>query len=251
MKEKSEEAALELAGEGKFKHLRADIRPIMTCVGTPDEFKSYPGPIVAMRNADEAKKAHFIDYYATKTELDNNKFKNAGEQSYVISTIDKKNKFSTWFKDCTGLVVAGKDKETGDNISFLSHEDPQYFLSGEKNKNKFIIDLRQRLNELKERCVDGTIDARVFGGNYLDYDEYSKENYLESIKLLSSTVIESLRFEPIVITGPKIVRGAGVCDDIFYDNDNRRLYIMRPRVGDSTTEAFVLRDIEEQEKKWL
>jgi hypothetical protein len=41
-----------------------------------------------------------------------------------------------------------------------------------------------------------------------------------------------------------------VTDDIYYDNKERRLYIVRPDVGNATTESFLPSDIEEQRKKW-
>ncbi len=87
----------------------------------------------------------------------------------------------------------------------------------------------------------------IVGGNYFkDLDDFS-ENYLGSIKLLSAETIKVLGFEPVVITGPKIVSGR---DDIFYDNKNRRLYIIRPEVGNASTKSFVHGDIEKQKKEW-
>ncbi|MEK7463328.1 MAG: hypothetical protein AAB621_03145 [Patescibacteria group bacterium] len=231
-----EENIPEAAKPGRSEYLRADIKPIMACIGTPADFEDYPGPTAVFdgyRNAEENNNAHHVDYRASGT--------------YVMSPVDKQDKFSDSFRNCTGLLVAGQDKNTGGNISFLSHESPRFFLLTEEYKNEFIADLEQRLEEIRERCVDGTIDARIVGGNYFTKEKKYMEDYLESIKLLSSEVSKVLGFEPIVVTGPKTLVGN---DDVYYDNEHRRLYIVRPKVGNATSESFVLKDLEEQKKKW-
>lgn len=64
-------------------------------------------------------------------------------------------------------------------------------------------------------------------------------------------------FEPVVITGPKALPDdpTGMAfynyDSIFYENNARRLYIMRPVVGDATTESFLPSEIAKQKDKWL
>lgn len=234
----------------KSEHLKEGVRPIMAGIGTPDQFKSHPGAEAEMfRNLRENKSGTLnVDYYGDPKNLAEQKFKNAGEYSYAISPVDNSNKFSKEFANCTGLVVTGQDKITGENISFLSHQDPKYFLDEMDNKKGgFLDDLRQRLNELKERSVEGTVDAVIVGGNYFKDEAKYKNYYLGSIKLLSEEALKILGFEPVVMTGPKGTSGR---DNVYYDNEHRRLYIMRPGVGNATTESFVRSQIEDQEKKW-
>src|SRR3989344_1434835 len=147
--EKDESLEPEQLERGRFEHLRADIKPIMTCVGTRADFGDHPGPMVIFENPKSKKvvnNAGHVDYYGNSRELTNKGFRNHGDYSYVISTIDKQDKFSDGFRNCTGLLVAGQDKNTGENISFLSHEDPGYFLSSD-GKPHFLIDFRERLEE--------------------------------------------------------------------------------------------------------
>lgn len=246
----------------KFEYLRSDIKPIMACVGKPSDFKDYPGPTAVFDydnldgdNPDfdksNSNNAQHVDYFGDPKELNKEGFSNQGKYSYVISVINNQDKFSNKFKNCTGLLVAGQDKNTGENISFLSHEDPDYFLSSEESRQKFMSDLRKRLEEMKGRSADGTIDARIVGGNYF-IDKYSLDkftkHYLKSIEVLTSEVSEALGFEPVVVMGPKTIKGQ---DDVFYDNEHRRLYIMRPVVGDSTSESFIQKEIKDKEGKWL
>ncbi len=203
------------------EHLKKGINPITACVGTREQFRQEPG-----------KEKEIEDTVS---------------ETYCISSVNSLNKFSKGFVNCTGLVAVGLDKKTGENISFVSHEDPGFFLFNEKNKNKFINDLRQRFEELQKRSAGRTIDAIIVGGNYLNYPEHSKKEYIESIRLLSEEVTKSLGFEPLVIVGPKTTGGG---DDVFYDNEHRRLYIMRREVGKSTTESFHPSELDSQMKKW-
>lgn len=201
-----------------------------------------------------------VNYYGNPDELNKQGFKNPEFDSYVISPIDSLNKFSKSFKNCTGLVVTGIDKETGKNISFLSHQDPAYFLY-KKDSSKFVKDLREQIEKLKKRCLDGTIDAVIVGGNYFKNDKQFQEgylnsirkqfqeDYLNSIKLLSQETENILGFEPVVMTGPKTNPGGGR-DNVFYDNDHRRLYIVRPKVADESTKSYLPSDIDKQEEKW-
>ena len=256
------EAPRESMERGNFEYLRADIKPIMACVGKPSDFKDYPGPTDVFSydklNVGESNSnnAQHVDYFGDPKELTREGFQNQGEYSYVISRINNQDKFSNKFKNCTGLLVAGKDKMTGENISFLSHEDPDYFLSSEESRQKFMSDLRQRLKEIKERSADGTIDARIVGGNYFtDKRDWSGDktnkftkHYLESIKLLAEETSGALGFEPIVVMGPKTKSGQ---DDVFYDNENRRLYIVRAVADAAISGSFVPKEIKEEEKKWL
>jgi hypothetical protein len=239
----------------KQEHLKEGVPAIMACIGTHGQFRENPGAEeVAFREMEsDVPGTHNVDYYGSPRMLAEKNFKNPKARSYVISPIDSLDKFSKSFADCTGLVATGYDKKTGENISFLSHQDPAYFLDDETNRNSFISDLEQRLLELKERCSEGTIDAAIVGGNYFkaeeheDNEEYRK-HYLDSIELLSNETAKILGFKPVAMTGPKTVtRGR---DDVFYENKNRRFYISRPKVGDGSTQSFTPDTIKDQEEKW-
>lgn len=238
----------------KSEHLREGVGPIIACVGTPRQFKEggsdaipevFSDPSLNQSNNSNRN----VNYYGNPAELKSQKFKNAGHHSYVISPVDSSNKFSESFKNCTGLIITGLDRETGKDISFLSHQDPRYFLSGTYDTETFVDDLRNQLTELKKRCIDRTIDAVIVGGNYFQDPNRQKfrEDYIASIELISKEVKDLLGFEPVVITGPKTVSGR---DDVFYDNDHRRLYIMRPGVAMESTKSYLPSNIENQEEKW-
>jgi len=222
----------------KSEHLNEGVSPIMGCVGTPEQFDNFK-----TENADILH-AHNVNYYEDPQKLKENKFKNQGKNSYVISPIDSLNKFSTSFRNCIGLIVTGQDKETGENISFLSHQDPDSFLG--ETREHFLADLKQQLSALKERSVSGTIDAVIVGGDY--YGIQRQKEYVGSIGLVADEVQNLLGFEPVVMTGPKINWNRWIAeDDVFYDNGHRRLYIRRPDVGDASTESYLPSDVI---KKW-
>lgn len=232
-------------------HLKEGVPAIMACIGTPEEFRESTGPEAGLwKYASDIPEADNVDYHGHPDVLVKQNFKNRGKDSYVISPIDSLDKFSRSFVNCTGLLVVGCDKKTGENISFLSHEYPEYFLDSKTNRNSFLSDLRERLAELKERCGEGTIDAAIVGGNYFTTGRKPKDfqkDYLESIELLSAETAKALGFEPVVMTGPKVISGG---EDVFYENKTRRLHILRPEVGDSSTESFAPGAAKDQEKKW-
>jgi hypothetical protein len=229
----------------KSEHLKEGISPIMACVGTYDDFNVAATP----------ENTHDVDFYGGEKYWEDKNFKNFGQGSHVISTVDNANKLSRAYKNCTGVIVAGQDKETGENISFLSHQFPFDFLPADEYRTRFVGNLQQQLEELKQKCIPGTIDAVVVGGNYPQEDvpdknvkaEEYKKSYAETIKLLSNEISKTLGFEPVVITGPKM--GAG-SDSVLYDNKNRRLYLARAEVGNSSMEAYNPKDFELQAKKW-
>ena len=221
-------------------HLKEGIPAIIACVGTHEQFGENPGAEeIAFRDrTPEIPETYNVDYT-----------KSPEGRSYVISPISSSDKFSRGYGDCTGLVAAGRDKKNTENVSFLSHQDPKYFLSSEVNQNNFVSDLEQRLSELKQRCNEGTIDAVIVGGSYREeYPEFQK-NYPDSIALLSKEVEKILGFEPMVMTGPKTQKKGGM-ESVFYQNKERRLYISRPEVGNASTESFVSSAVKDQEKKW-
>lgn len=243
---------LESVNPLKSEHLKQGVRPIMACVGTVEQFieedKDLEDPLLNIRN--KFSNPNNIDYYGQHEELINQGFKNAKYQSYVISSLDNSDKFSKSFKNCTGIIVTGISKDTNENISFLSHQDPRYFLVNRKKKKSFLEDLKEQLISLKEVSIKGTIDAVIVGGNYFKEEWAGKyrRDYLNSIKLLSTEVKNVLGFEPVVTVGPKTIKGRA--DDIFYDNNNRRLYIIRPEVDSPSAESFLPKDIKKQAKKW-
>lgn len=227
-------------------------KPIIACAGSFNDYVYHdidPEQVPIEENFNERlNNVYNVNYSSFPDDLKKRDFLNAGWNTYVLSVVDNNNKFSEGFFDCTGLIVAGIDKETGKNISFLSHQDPKEFLL--EKKKDFIKHLEQRLADIKNRCVLGTIDAVIVGGKYLAGNNSkgvsNKKIYLDSIELLSLEIKKTLGFEPVVINGPKKISGK---DDIYYDNENRRLYFLRQKVNEDTG-SFTQSSIEEEKKKW-
>lgn len=238
----------------KAEHLKEGVKPIIGAIGTPEQFEGSDGPEreafedPSVNQDIDNNRSLNVDYNGNPDTLNKLKFKHMGRGSYVISPIDGSDKFSRRFKNCTGLVVSGIDKETGKEISFLSHQDSDYFFDGDKKHQTFTNDLRERLEELKSKCVEGTIDAVIMGGDYIagSYPRY-REDYVESIGMLGKITKSILGFEPVVMTGPKTGPGP---DHVFYDTHNRRLYIERPEVGKESTKSYLPSEVEEKRKDW-
>ena len=237
------------------EHLNKGVKPIIACLGSYDDFGA--GGIVSLINTLHSSSAglndvHNVNFYDSVSTNAEKRFLGGG-RTWTISTIDDLDKFSDRFYDCTGLIVTGRDKVTGKNISFLSHQDPTQFLKTEKRK--FSSHLKDRLMEILDKCEKGTIDAVVVGGKYPEDDENDfthsngriRQNYLDSIKFLSGEVQQALGFEPVVINGPKI--DAYDYDVAYYDNENRRLYFVRKKVNPDTG-SFLVSEVDKEKGKW-
>ena len=140
--------------------------------------------------------------------------------TYVMSSCDEKDKYSEGYQDCTGIVLVGKDKNSGKNISFLSHQLSRGEDLADEN-NDFNKDLLKNTNDFLEKVDEKTVDALIFGGSYL----LGEEKYKKSIISLGKVLKDSLNFEPVVLTGPNFAYGR---NDISFDTQNRRLFLVRP-----------------------
>jgi hypothetical protein len=220
--------------------------PVIACIGSSEDFGFKESEerreslgLVNVKNVDQESAI----YDGEKEPL------TVGPSTYIISPIDGSNKFSENFYRCTGLIVVGIDKKTGKNISFLSHQDPLEFLYD--YKDKFIDQLKQQLTEIEKRCRQGTVSTVIVGGRYFSDDELNDrqviQSYNDSIKLLGTIVEEVLKYEPTVINGPKTHKNEK--DDIYFDNKNRRLYFIRPKINFETGD-FASSNVDNQAKTW-
>lgn len=215
------------------EHLDLSIkgaRPIIAHIGTEDEVGR-----IRDDSYQEADNIKHNDYDANLAKG----FLQTENAKCVISKIDSSNKFSLDFYRCTGLVVAGIDKNNGKHISFLSHQDPNAFLLDQKDD--FVSMLNEQLSEMKKRCIPGTIDAVIVGGNYPPDRPKEQQVYLNSISFISYQVKQVLGFEPIIINGPK--ESELRTDDIYYENEHRRLTFRRSKVN-SEIGSFTSNDLE-------
>ncbi|MCC7160562.1 hypothetical protein IT399_02500 [Candidatus Nomurabacteria bacterium] len=163
--------------------------------------------------------------------MDAKKALHAGKSTYVISTIDELNKFEKEIYMCTVLIVVGKDKNSGQNVSFVSHQYPGEFLNDKKKD--FIDHLQQRLLEFKEKCEKETIEAVIVGGK--DYkplktNDPMTEWYTESIKLLEGQVEHILKIKAKTVNGPKHNHEERP-DLAIFETQKRKLYLIRPEVN--------------------
>lgn len=198
----------------RFNHLKDGFNPILSCIETDENVKSM--------YIEDYKNVENINYFANFDELQEKGILNGGFKTYVISRIDSKNKYTTGLYDCTSLIISGVDKESGKNISVLSHQDPDQILYRDSIKKTFIRDLQNTIKEIKEKSKEGSIDSVIVGGNFLN----KNKEFIESIKLISDEIKKELKFEPTITTGPKQWSGAS---NVYFDNKNRRVYLMMPK----------------------
>ena len=118
------------------EHLKEGIKPIMTAFLDEEDLEASKEAIEKIKNQGE-----FVDYEGSPSELTKNNISHGGYQTYAISDSTSSNKWSKGYWNCTGIAVIGKNKN-GEEISFLSHQDPRYFITNEKDlSQKFKKDL--------------------------------------------------------------------------------------------------------------
>ena len=190
-----------------------------------------------------------VNFYGSSDFYEKNNIDNGGNYTYAISDIDYKNKFSEGYKNCTGVVAVGEEVETGNQISFMSHQYPDEFLYD--NKDKFVNDLVEKMQLLNDKTKKGSIDVVIFGGNSAKSEYYSifKKNYKESINIINKTLKANFDISPTVMVGPADLLHCYT--SVYLDTSNRRLYILRePQENNTQNHEYLADDFDKQEKKW-
>jgi len=114
--------------------------------------------------------------------------------NFVISNIDETDKYSSWYNNCTGVILFWIDKNTGKSISMLSHQNPNCFL---KDKQWFEIILSKRLKEFSDRCKEWSIKSFIWGGNI--WNQEKNITYNESKSFISDIIKKTLKQEPEIL----------------------------------------------------
>jgi hypothetical protein len=272
--EKEEKDPVLEISKNNFEYLKPGVPHILCCVGSPAQFmkteknRSEFYEFYDSRNdVPEGYDIVDINYDKSHEELEMAGFKNPKTYSYVISQIDNFSKISKNYFNCIGFLAVGYKKGTKENISFMSHQNPRYFLKREEQYKSFIKDFESSLNELKEICEEKTMDAIIFGGNYYkknnikDDDGKMKKiakkvnnlknihfetDFVRSSRLFDNETKKILGFEPTIITKPKTEVGP---DNVYFDNKNRRLYFSRLKIDSTSMESFLPTELEGYLKK--
>ena len=66
--------------------------------------------------------------------------------------------------------------------------------------------------------------------------------------MLSSLAQETFGFEPLVISGPK--EPFSESDEVYFDTQKRRLYVVRPVKGKVHNDVFKPGEIDKKYKEW-
>ncbi len=251
----------------KPEHLKKEFRPIISGIYDRNNVDKETQYFID----DFKKNAEFVDFNYREKEIKENKMHSSGYETYVISSCNEKNKYSFSYLNCTGVLAVGVDRLTGKNISFLSHQNPEAFLEDKEVQSNFRKDIEKNIDDLISRCLPGSIDIVVLGGNKEDIsqkmpdenfrmgidniEDFLKgpfDTYIKSVKYLNYIVKQKIGFSPIVISGPNDnFETNNHSLSIYFDNENRRLYMIKPEQENSDkNEAFEAAKVEDQIKKF-
>jgi hypothetical protein len=161
---------------------------------------------------------------------------------------------------CTGVVAIGREAATkgeiaaGKEISFLSHQDPNYFVDGDQEKREaFSRALSDALKELVSRSEKDSVEVLLVGGNFnpraVSGGDYKNDQYKKSIQALSEIIQAATGFDPKVLTGPN--NNVGSETVIAVETQKRKVWIDRNQQPPAFDQSYSASDIEEEEKKWL
>jgi hypothetical protein len=203
----------------KFSHLKEGFKPLIVCLTNEVDIPVDSEGLKILQRGFSTERVDNINIDYSFRELDKIGAIAGGQHVYVISGVNEKDKYSDNFYSCTGLVVCGTDKETGENISILTHQFPGAIL-GDAHDD-FWSKLEKQLHNFKIRCEGGSIDSILLGGDYLT--NHHKNQYIEQI---SQIVKSKLGFSPNVVGGPKL-KYFGKGDIIFVSTKNRIIFLAR------------------------
>jgi len=187
----------------------------------------------------------FVDYY---TEEKNTKFFTIWSW-FVISQITDKPLYSTEYKDCTGIVAIGKDKETWKNVWFLTHQRPDRVVSNKKNsKENFVSSLNKIITELKNKCKNWTIDITLLW--WRNDDNF--KNYKKILNLTNKIVEKKLWFSLQVTAWPSISNPEiNTSKNILVDTETRRILLFKEYNSPTENVDFHIRQTEQVLQKLL
>ena len=238
------------------RHLREDIIPIRLQIVDSDVGDEELDSIYEKLEEDEGKGVvNSVDLDGGDLGvLENNGFKHSGPDSYLISPISERDWTSDHYFNCTGVVAIGRDKDTGREVSFLTHQDPKYFVDGNnEEKEKFSRELVASLKELESLSEVGTVEILLLGGNFgtgnIPNRDLQQRQYKQSIKRLREIIFESLGFDPKVITGPNNIIGSETV--VVVETQKRNVWIERDKQLPEFDQSYQASLLDEAEKRWF
>lgn len=211
------------------EHLEESDYMIRACIihGTEIQESHHPG----------FKRARHVDFwYWHNPEKSAKAIEHAMRESThscTISHIDNMNKWSREYRNCTAVVAVGKSRKTGGNISFLTHQDPAFFLQDKPynwgkiwRSEHFASKLQDTVGRLLDASVPWSVDIVIvwwqstWTGNF--------DEYIESILTLDDIIGGVTGEHTTVISGPTLNQKVWDNDKAFYlDTARRRLYLYR------------------------
>lgn len=111
------------------QHLEQGVKPITICMTNQETHFDNRSNIESEHDvylADLITESETVNFKDPFADGENNL--SAGPYTYVISELSETPKKSLGYLNCTGVVATGISKESGNNISFISHQEPSRIL---------------------------------------------------------------------------------------------------------------------------
>lgn len=208
-------------GSKKEKVVKADGNAEVTYHKNPDEWRRF----VEARWENVESPVEVVNWFEPAHLQDKRGQPNGGDRSYVISTVSETPKYSFEYQSCTGVVVMGRDRKTGERISILTHQSV-YITGG--IMEKFMQDLKTSVTELFKRVDPSSLSVGFLGGRANDYDQKSLELRNSMLNEVQG-VIESVLGKDVKVINDPAMRSTAV----FVDTEAGVVHI----AADTSTKA--------------
>jgi hypothetical protein len=206
------------------------LGPIISCIGPED---GYEDPEHWEKLKESAVKISFGGHRSVIKQMQEAGFRISqygygfvpSDGSEVISSA---NKISEGYIFCTGIVGVGVDKETQENVSFLTHQDSQNVTVDPITRDEFEADLQKLLRTFKSQVVPGTADIMIYGGMWEagQKDGAWKVAYRDVVYKLNGLIKEEMGIDPHIPVGPNMERMDQI--NVLIDTKHRRFLMQRP-----------------------
>ena len=228
------------------EHLREDVRPLMASIVDLQDVDDFTQEQMSEIEQDGTN-VEYAEYNSNHKSNNMVYLGKALDNVAVISDIDEKNKFSTGFYNCTGVAGVGVDAVTGKELSFLTHQDPGYFLKGDFNKANFISGVADKLEELRQKSIPGSVDIVLFGGRSVEDGVEESAEYHDSIELVAQEIEKTFGFQPVVFQPKSIIYGV---TNVYLDTAKRHMYLLQIEDEERDGTAFNAQDLSKREEEW-
>jgi len=162
-----------------------------------------------------------LDYVNTFVRIHKDDMSVIDVDGYIISQISPDDKCSLGYFNCTGLAAIGTCKDTGQQLSLLTHQEKD----AHTKRADFFDKLTETFLAFKQRVDLSTVDVAMFGGSLRDED---RSDYFRQVGLFTALSQEILGADMKTLSGPRAGLPNKMGLHVFLHTQMRRIVSFGP-----------------------